>query len=103
MTTETTADGSPAEAVQGTPSRRQPVWWPIVVLVVVLASVGIATSTHVPFYAISPGTAVSVGPLVHVKDGPSHDPEGEILLTTVGLRRTTIVEALRGWLDPTID
>ena len=72
-------------------------------LVVVLVSIGIATSTHIPYYAISPGAAVSVEPLVHVKDGPSFDPKGEILLCTVGLRRTTIVEALRGWLDPTID
>jgi Lon-like protease len=83
--------------------RRLMGWWPFAALILALLSIPVAVVTKIPYYAISPGAAVSVEQLVHVKNGPSFDPKGEILLTTVGLKRTTIVEALQGWLDPTID
>ena len=103
MTTGTTPGGDPPpDWERGGPSW-QAVWWPVVVLAAVLISIGVGTSVKVPYYAISPGNTVSVEPLVRVKDGPSFDPKGEILLCTVSLKRTTIVEALQGWLDPTID
>ena len=64
--------------------------------------VGASTFT-IPYYAIAPGSALAVAPLVKVVDGPNHPPEGEIYLTTVSLRRTTLLQALEGWLDPTVD
>jgi PDZ domain-containing protein len=78
-------------------------WWPIAIVLVVVASLSIALTMTIPYYAIAPGGALPVEPLVHVEDGPSFAAKGQILLCTVSLRRTTIMEALQGWLDPTID
>ena len=78
-------------------------WWPVAALVTVLVALGAAMSVEVPFYAIAPGGAFEVEPLVHVNDGPNFPPKGEVLLCTVSLKRTTVIEALQGWLDPTID
>ena len=65
---------------------------------------GVAASiVQVPYYAIAPGRPLSTAPLVSVVDGPSFDPDGEIYLTTVSLRRTTALEAVAGWLDPAVD
>lgn len=83
--------------------RRATSWWPLAIVVVVIVVVGIALTTTIAYYAISPGSALSVEPLVRVEDGPSYKPKGQVLLATVSLKRTTIMEALQGWLDPTID
>src|SRR5688500_15937030 len=99
MTTVTTPGGSSAGDQQPfLHQRRLMGWWPSAALILVLLSSPVAVTAKIPYYAISPGAAVSVEPLVHVKDGPSFDPKGQIFLTTVGLKRTTIVEALQGWL-----
>jgi PDZ domain-containing protein len=62
-----------------------------------------ASLVEVPYYAFAPGRPVNTTPLVSVVDGPSFEPEGDIYLTTVSLRRATVFEALAGWLDPTVD
>lgn len=62
-----------------------------------------ASLVEVPYYSIAPGRPVSTTPLVTVVDGPSFEPEGEIFLTTVSLGRATLLEAVVGWLDPTVD
>jgi PDZ domain-containing protein len=86
------------------PPRRQSVtWWPVVTFVVAVLALGFASTVKLSYYAIAPGGAFAVEPLVHVNDGPAYKPEGKILLCTVSLKRTTAVEALQGWLDPTID
>ena len=77
--------------------------WFAVGLIVAIASLIGASNLTVPYYAIAPGSAVPVAPLVEVVDGPSFQPEGEIFLTTVSLRRTSVLQAIHGWLDPTID
>ena len=69
----------------------------------VLAGVVTASLVELPYYALAPGRPVSTTSLVSVTDGPSFEPEGDIFLTTVSLRRTTVLEALAGWLDPTVD
>ncbi len=79
-------------------------WWYLLFVCGVVLFGGVAASiVEVPYYAISPGRPVSTSPLVAVVDGPSFEPEGEIFLTTVSLRRTTVIEAVAGWLDPTVD
>jgi PDZ domain-containing protein len=62
-----------------------------------------AVSFRVPYYSISPGNALAVAPLVKVQDGPDFPPRGAVYLCTVSLEHATVLEALRGWLDPTID
>jgi PDZ domain-containing protein len=69
----------------------------------VVASVIGANSVQIPYYAIAPGGATAVAPLVHVTGGPSYPAKGSLYLCTVSLARTTVLEALEGWLDPTID
>lgn len=69
----------------------------------VLVGATAASIVQLPYYAIAPGRPVSTTPLVSVVDGPSFDAEGEIFLTTVSLRRTTVLEAFTGWLDPAVD
>ena len=70
----------------------------------IIASLVAASSIHVPYYAISPGKALPVAGLVKVADGvPSYPPKGSVYLCTVSLGRTTVLEALQGWLDPTTD
>ena len=84
-----------------TPTRR---WWYVSIVAAFVLLGGIAASiVQVPYYAIAPGRPVSTAPLVSIVDGPSFDPDGEIYLTTVSLRRTTVLEAVAGWLDPAVD
>lgn len=77
--------------------------WPALAVLAVLAFVFGASTVTIPYYAIAPGSALSVASLVTVVDGPSFEPSGEMYLVTVSLRRTTLLQALRGWLDPTVD
>ena len=79
-------------------------WWLVGAVALVLAAVIGAATVHIPYYAIAPGGALDVAPLVKVSSGnPSYPPKGEILLCTVSLKRTTVLEAIQGWLDPSID
>lgn len=77
--------------------------WPAFALLAVVAFVLGASTVTIPYYAIAPGSAVPVASLVTVVDGPSFEPGGEVYLVTVSLRRTTLLQALQGWLDPTVD
>jgi PDZ domain-containing protein len=62
-----------------------------------------AGSSELPYYAISPGSAVDTSGLVQVDGDRAHPPKGKILLTTVSLGKVTLLQALEGWLDPAID
>lgn len=93
-------DGAPP-AAPPRPTRVN--WWPIVAVFAAVASLIGAMTVRVPYYSISPGSALAVAPLVRVEDGPSYPPKGAVYLTTVSLQRTTILNALQGWLDPTVD
>ena len=105
MTSPTTApDADPAgDEPPVRPSVHVP-WWPIVAAFAVLASLIGSATVHLPYYAIAPGSALDVVPLVHVSTGnPAYAPKGDIYLCTVSLKQTTVLEALEGWLDPDID
>lgn len=78
-------------------------WLPIVIVLAVVGSFIGANNIQVPYYAIAPGDALAVRPLVRVVDGPSFTPKGSMFLCTVSLGPTTIFEALQGWLDPNVD
>lgn len=80
-------------------SPRRSLTW---VALVVLLALGAATVT-VPYYAIAPGSAVSLSGLVKVVGAPTFAPERSISLTTVSLRPVTVVGAVQGWLDPSVD
>jgi Lon-like protease len=87
---------------QGSRPRRRRWLWAIPAALVVAALVSAALVT-IPYYAIAPGSALSVTGLVTVTDGPSHPPQGEVFLTTVSLRRITVLEGVQAWLDSSIE
>lgn len=90
----------PEDPTTEEPGHRRRHWLWLVPLGLLLVAGVAAAFITVPYYAISPGAAVDVGPLVTVDDGPRFPPEGDVLLTTVSLRPVTALEAVRGWLDP---
>lgn len=82
-------------------SRRR--WYLALACGLVVVGAVAASIVEVPYYTIAPGRPVSTGPLVSVVEGPSFEAEGEIYLTTVSLRRATVLDAVTGWLDPSVD
>lgn len=82
------------------PRRSRRRWWIGVPLVLLAVGLVAASWVRIPYYAIAPGSAIDVRPLVSVEDGPSHEPDAGIFLTTVSLRHVTLLGALQGWLDP---
>lgn len=71
--------------------------------VLVLAAPIGAAFVRVPYYTIAPGNARATEPLIAVDDDVAHAADGEVLFTTVSVERTTVLGALRGWIDDTID
>lgn len=88
------------------PPRRthRPLWIALAVLGSLLGAglVGSAFVT-VPYYTIAPGNARATEPLIAIDEDRAHPADGEVMFTTVSVRRTTVLGALRGWLDPNID
>jgi PDZ domain-containing protein len=93
----------PADEAPVPPSRPRARVWPWITAFAVAASFVGAYSVQIPYYAIAPGNALAVAPLVRVTDGPSYRAKGGVYLCTVSLGRTSVLEALAGWLDPTVD
>jgi PDZ domain-containing protein len=86
------------------PAKRRTRPWLLVLLGLIAAGLIAASVVRIPYYAMAPGSAVDVEPLVAVgHGGPSFPPTGRVFLTTVSLRQATVLGALRGWLDPDVD
>jgi Lon-like protease len=69
-------------------------------LVLLLVAVLVASWVPLPYYAVGPGPAREVEPLIHV-DGPTvYASAGKLVMTTVSFRQTTGVQAFLAWLDP---
>jgi PDZ domain-containing protein len=62
-----------------------------------------AFGSELPYYAISPGSAIDTSLLITVDKAHAHPANGKVFLTTVSLGKVTLLEALRGWLDPAVD
>ncbi len=88
---------------EAAPSKRRTRPWLLVLLALVALGLVAASVVRIPYYAMAPGSAVDVEPLVAVDGGPSFPPDGRVFLTTVSLRQATVLGALRGWLDPDVD
>jgi Lon-like protease len=69
-------------------------------LVLLLIAAFVASVVPLPYYAVGPGPAREVEPLIHV-DGPTvYASAGKLVMTTVSFRQTTGVQAFVAWLDP---
>lgn len=99
---DTVANGDEASRYPPAPRSGRGRWFAVGLILAIASLIG-ASNLTVPYYAIAPGSAVPVAPLVEVAGAPTFEPEGEIYLTTVSLRRTSVLQAVHGWLDPTID
>lgn len=69
----------------------------VAVLLVVLGAV--ASRITLDYYALTPGQAQPVGPLVKVPPGRAHPTRGPILLTDVYVTRVTLLDYLPDLLD----
>ena len=55
---------------------------------------------RLPYYAVGPGPAREVGPLIEVKDHQRYDSAGKLIMTTVSYAQVTALQALGAWFDP---
>lgn len=89
----------PSTSADPQPPRRR---WPVVVAAVVVAVlllVGVASRIDLGYYAITPGEAQPVGPLVTVPPSKAHPIHGPLLLTDVYESRVTLLSYLPDRLD----
>lgn len=56
-----------------------------------------------PLFTLGPGPAREVVPLIDVDGARTYQPEGRMLLTTVGVDRPNAFEALWAWAAPELD
>lgn len=70
---------------------------PVLTALVVLAAV------PMPMFAVGPGPARDVIPRIRVDRVRVHEPTGQLLLTTVSLRRPSALRAVAAWLDTYVD
>lgn len=84
------------------PARQHRRRWPFalaVVAIVLLVLVVVASRIDLNYYAITPGHAQPVGPLVKVPPGRAHRIDGPILLTDVYETRVSLLDYLPDKLD----
>lgn len=62
-----------------------------------------AAQVSLPYYAFAPGDARQVNDLISVPKDRRFPAKGEVLLSTVSLRRVNALEAFIGWLDDDTD
>jgi Lon-like protease len=58
-----------------------------------------AARIPLPYYAVGPGPAREVVPLIAVEDHPTYD-SGRLVMTTVAFQKVTGLTAMLAWLDP---
>lgn len=85
------------------PPERHP-WLALVIgLTLLLGVVVVSFNLPLPYYALAPGSARNVLPLIETGAAEAFPPKGEILLTTISLQQVHPVEALVGWLRTDVD
>lgn len=57
-------------------------------------------SVFLPFYAIGPGPARDVEPLIRIEGAPRHPSEGRFVLTSIVFSQLTGFGLIGAWLDP---
>lgn len=70
-------------------------------LFLVLAAIVIGASTiWLPYYAIGPGPAREVAPLIRVRGRSVYQSSGHFVMTSVHIAQLTALGAIAAWLDP---
>ncbi len=64
----------------------------------------VAGIVRVPYDTVAPGTTQVVNEVITVEGHQTFPPDGEVLYATVSVReRVSVLQALIGWLDPSVD
>ena len=71
----------------------------VVALVVLFAIAFAAAWIRLPYYAVGPGPANDVAPLIDVQDVPRYASEGKLIMTTVRWQQVTALQSLVAWID----
>ncbi|MGZ8630364.1 MAG: YlbL family protein [Actinomycetota bacterium] len=56
---------------------------------------------RLPYYAVGPGPAQDVAPLIDVQGVPRYDSRGELIMTTIRWYQVTALQSLIAWIDET--
>jgi PDZ domain-containing protein len=77
----------------------------VIALVLILGLVSVGFYYRLPYYALAPGSARNVSPLIETKTPgtKTYPPKGQVLLTTISLQQVRPVEAFVGWLRSDVD
>jgi PDZ domain-containing protein len=67
---------------------------------VVLVALVAAAWIRLPYYAVGPGPAREVTPLIVIGDRPRFDATGHLVMTTVRWYQVTPLQALVAWIEP---
>jgi PDZ domain-containing protein len=54
---------------------------------------------RLPYYAVGPGPARDVAPLIDVQGVPRYDSRGELIMTTIRWYQVTALQSLIAWID----
>jgi PDZ domain-containing protein len=73
----------------------------IAALVMLFAIAFVAAWVRLPYYAVGPGPASDVGPLIDVQGVPRYPSSGKLIMTTVRWQQVTALQALVAWIDDT--
>jgi Lon-like protease len=75
--------------------------WRRFVILVPLAALALAAITlYLPWYALGPGPARAVQPLIRFEDRQRFESEGRFVMTTVHYSQLTGLQLVLAWLDP---
>lgn len=61
---------------------------------------GVAVTVYLPWYAMAPGPARAVQPLIRFDDRQRYESEGRFVMTSVQFTQLTGLGVLLAWLDP---
>lgn len=71
----------------------------IAALVALFAVAFGAAWIRLPYYAVGPGPADEVGPLIDVQGATRYPSQGRFIMTTVSFTQLTALESLSAWID----
>jgi len=90
--------------VEDTNRRRRRVWFALTIAVALLTLGTLAAAfVQVPYFLLAPGSVRSTEGLIAIEGAPTFETTGQVDFTTVSVKKATALQALIGWLDPTVD
>lgn len=90
-------------AAPAPPSRRRTALTAVGILALVASVLAGVARINVPYYAVKAGPAPPLGALVHVRGAKTYPAAGTLRFVTIRTDECTLFDAVRGWIDPTVD